>query len=157
MQTPVKISEIVETMDMQFDELSAYFDRRTGRILVVTGEEFDAAETGDALEDYPEWEHEQIEIAQQILSDEEGVYVRLPSRYEIHEWRIIDDFARSIEDEHISRDLQSAIRGTGAFRRFKDAIYRLGVAEQWYSFKEQALREIARAWCEKNGIPFEEG
>ena len=156
MQAPVKLSAIVEAMEFQTDESSAYLNRRTGAIVIISDEEFRAVEEGRPLEEYPDWQREDIEVAREILEDEEGVYVRLPTRFEIHEWRIMDRFARWVEDERISEELSYAIRGRGAFRMFKDAIHRLGVAEEWYEYRERALREIAAGWCEANGIRFEE-
>jgi len=156
MQVPVKISAVVDAMELQTDESSAYLNRRTGAIVIISDEEFRAVERGRSLEEYPEWQRENIERAREILEDGEEVYVRLPTRFEIHEWRIMDRFARWIEDERISEELRSAIRGRGAFRMFREAIHRLGVAEEWYEYRERALRRIAVNWCEANGIPFTE-
>jgi hypothetical protein len=46
------------------------------------------------------------------------------------------------------------IRGSGAFRRFKDAIRRHGIEDEWYQFRDQALEEIAIEWLESNGIAY---
>ncbi|RME61195.1 hypothetical protein D6779_00535 [Candidatus Parcubacteria bacterium] len=156
MQVPVKISAIVEAMDLQSDEISAYLNRRTGAIVIISDEEFRAVEEGKPLEKYPEWQRESIETAREILEDKEEVYVRLPTQFEIHEWEIMDRFAWQVDDEQVSEELQYALRGRGAFRMFKDAIHRLGVAEEWYEFKKQALKQIAVEWCEEKGIPFVE-
>ena len=81
-------------------------------------------------------------------------YIELPSQYEIHEWAMMERFSLSIEYERISEELLSAIRGRGAFRRFKDTIHRLKVAEAWYCFRDQAYRQIAIDWCEQHGIEY---
>ena len=156
MQVLVKLGAIVEAMEFQTDESSAYLNRRTGAIVIISDEEFRAVEEGRPVGEYPEWQRESIEVAREILEDEEGVYVRLPTRFEIHEWQIMDRFARWVEDEGVSEELRYALRGRGAFRMFKDAIHRLGVAKEWYEYRERALRRIAADWCEANGIPFEE-
>ena len=36
--------------------------------------------------------------------------------------------------------------------RFKDRIQAYGIAEEWYRYRDAALREIAVAWCEAHGI-----
>jgi len=46
------------------------------------------------------------------------------------------------------------IKGSGAFRRFKNAIREMGVDEAWYQFKQNALEEIAIEWLEENQIPY---
>lgn len=40
--------------------------------------------------------------------------------------------------------MESAIRGSGAFRRFKDSIMHYGIEKDWYDFLEEAHRRIAR-------------
>ena len=58
----------------------------------------------------------------------------------------------SIADEKVREDLCRAIQGSGAFRRFKDGIRRHGVEQQWYTFRDRALKEEVEGWCEVNGI-----
>lgn len=154
LQTPVSLSAVVEALEMQGEMVISYFNRKTGEFVHLTEEDFRAIEEGAPLDDYPEWQHDSIEDARRVLNDKEGTYVRLPSQFDIHEWEIMNDFALSVEDPDISNELYGALRGSGAFRRFKDAIHWLGVAEQWYAYRTQALREIATEWCEAHGIPF---
>ena len=66
----------------------------------------------------------------------------------------MEDFCGSIRNDRVSNALYSAIKGRGAFRRFKDAIIRFGVEDDWYRFREEALRKIAIEWCEDNEIMF---
>jgi hypothetical protein len=77
-------------------------------------------------------------------------------RFEIHEYSIMERFCLSVDDEDIRDDLCDAIRGRGAFRRFKDRIQAYGIAEDWYRYRDEALREIAMAWCEEHDIPYTE-
>ena len=48
------------------------------------------------------------------------------------------------------------IRGRGAFRRFKDRMQAYGIAEAWYRYRDEALRELAIAWCEEHGMRYTE-
>ena len=50
--------------------------------------------------------------------------------------------------------LEQAIRGKGAFRRFKDGVNRLGIAKQWYDYQDNAHREIAIRWCRDNEYEY---
>lgn len=52
--------------------------------------------------------------------------------------------------------LDRAIRGRGAFRRFEDKVYDLGLEQKWYQYRDKAHEKIARQWCEENGIDIEE-
>ena len=97
----------------------------------------------------------------QELSDaiEEGFnsrFFRLPSPYDIHEYSIMERFIWSLPEGSIQDRLENAIRGRGAFRRFKDSIYRLDIEQDWYDFRENAYREIAVEWCEDHGFQFSE-
>jgi len=81
-------------------------------------------------------------------------YIELPGKWKINEYNIMENFCGSIRNEKISNALYYAIRGRGAFRRFKDAIIRFGIEENWYRFREEALKDIAIRWCERNDITF---
>jgi len=47
-----------------------------------------------------------------------------------------------------------ALEGAGAFRRFKDTLYRVDLTDEWYAFKHKAYIEVAKRWCEENGINY---
>ena len=55
----------------------------------------------------------------------------------------------------MSDELQAAVHGRGAFRRFKDAVHRLGIADEWYRFREAALEEIVIEFLEAHGIAYQ--
>jgi hypothetical protein len=149
----VKITKIADELQMQFDESSAYLNTADGEVYIVSYEELSAAEENDPIENFPEWQQENIRIAQQIICGEN--FIELPSQYDIHEYTIMGKFSYSIHDSKISEALQIAIQGKGAFRRFKDACYRSGIIDQWYSYKTEALKEIAIAWCQENDLEYE--
>jgi len=153
MTTPVNLSEIIDAMSLHSDEGSSYFNKEIGELVFITDEELRAAEEGHSLENYPEWQRELIETAQDFINDDTK-YIPLPSRFDIDEYNIMEQFCLSLEDLRIFEDLYSAIKGPGAFRRFKDRIYRLGVEEDWFKYREEAFKEIAIDWCERKGIEY---
>ncbi len=150
----VKLSDLIEGMDFQSDERSSFLNKTTGEVVGITDEEFRAAEHDESLEDFPEWQHDAIRTARAIVSTEH--YLPLPDRFEIHEYQIMERFCFSVEDADIRGELCDAIRGRGAFRRFKDRMRTYGMAEAWYRYRDAALREIAIAWCEAHGITYTE-
>ena len=83
-------------------------------------------------------------------------YLPLPDRFEINEYRMMERFCLSVDDDDLRDDLCDAIRGRGAFRRFKDRMQAYGIAEAWYRYRDAALREMAMAWCEAHGIAYTE-
>ena len=150
----VKLSDLIEGMDFQSDECFSYLNTTTGEVVSVTTEELRAAEEDEPLEDFPDWQHDAIRIAEEIIETDH--YLPLPDRFEINEYRMMERFCLSVDDDDMRDDLCDAIRGRGAFHRFKDRMQVYGMAEEWYRYRDAALREIAMAWCEEHGIPYTE-
>ena len=154
MPLPVKLGDVVDHMDMCSEEDTDYLNRLTGEIVHVPEEYRGDTEDDEELDDVPDWQKEETAKIKEALESED--YVALPGKFEIHEWSIMDDFARSVEDEAASEQLQTVLRGRGAFRYFKDTIHRLGIQSDWYHFRDEAFKEIAREWLRENDIPFVE-
>lgn len=135
------LQDLIDSMDMQFDEMDSYLDKKTMSIIYVTSGEIYGV---DNVEDIDEFE--------ELYRNR---FIRIPSQYDINEYSIIEDFIETLP-ENIQGEFYIAINGRGAFRRFKDMARYTGVEKQWYNFKEQKLRDIAIEWCKENNIPCEE-
>lgn len=81
-------------------------------------------------------------------------YIPLPSSFDIHEYHIMERFCLSITDDKLRDTMSGSIRGRGAFRRFKDNMRRYNIEEDWYKYRDEALKQIAIEWCEENDIDF---
>jgi exonuclease III len=112
-------------------------------------EECDDDEEPDLLD----WQEADWETAKRVVFT--GRFVRLPTKFDVHEWAIMQDFALSVESTRISEELLRAIHGKGAFRMFKDAIQRHRIESTWFDFRAEALKHIAIEWCEENQIVWE--
>jgi hypothetical protein len=154
---PVSLNDIVQEMQIISDTMTVYFQRSTGKFFMITDEYIHAAESDDPLDNHPEWEQEIIRETAEILDrEDDGDYVPLPSQYDIHEYAIMERFCHTVENRKIADDLFHSIAGKGAFRRFKDALHRHGIENNWYAYKDQAYKEIAREWCEEHCISWRE-
>lgn len=142
----------MDGMDSQSDEMSSYLSKKTGKIVMISEHEFSTAESEESLEDLSDWEREAVETARAILESNE--YIALPSKWDIHEYRLMERFCLSREDEQISEMLYRAIKGRGAFGRFKSATHRFNITDEWYQYREDAFKRIAINWCEENEIEF---
>jgi len=149
-----KLSDIIDALDMQFDETHTLFDRQTARVVSVTDDDLSAAENEDDLSHFHDWQVESIEIAKAILADEgaRARFVSLPDSFDIDEWSMMRDFAASRDKASHCESLQNAVHGRGAFRCFKDRVHELGLADSWYEFRNKQYRRAALDWCEENGI-----
>jgi hypothetical protein len=149
----VSLSDVIEQMDLVTDEATAYINRKTGELITLTHEEAALTEDPDEAAAAPQWQKDFLPKVQEVLASED--YIPLPSKFEIHEWSIMERFARSLTDAAVSDELDAALHGRGAFRRFKDAVHRLGIADEWYRFREAALEEIAIEFLEAHGIAYQ--
>lgn len=153
----VSLNDIVQEMQIIFDTMTVYFKRSTGEFITVTDEYIHVAECDESLDGRPEWEQDAIRMTADVLAHEDDSdYVPLPSRYDIHEYSIMERFCYSFANPKIANDLFRSIAGRGAFRRFKDSIRRHSVEDGWYRFKDEAYKEIALEWCKENGIAWRE-
>lgn len=141
---------------MQFDDNTLpFFDREAGEVETVSADILGEAEESDTDEmpDIPEWQEEEWGTVKRIVANENG-FVRLPTKFDIHEWQIMSHFSNAVESEEIRAELLDAIHGAGAFRNFKAAVRRRGMEDEWYKFRADALRQIAIDWCEENDIAW---
>lgn len=127
----MKLDDVILALEMTSDNSKSFYDLVTHEItwldeLSMTREEYEAA--ADTL-------------------DEHG-FKRLPEKRELNEYGMMEDFADAIH----SAQLHDAIRGRGAFRRFKEAVRYLGVEQEWYRFRDELYKRIAIEWCDENGV-----
>jgi len=151
MAAPVQIKEIVDALQMQFDELSSYLDLETGEVHIVSHDLLALAE--DLDEDDDDDDDPELELARRAAAGE-GM-LELPTKFDVHEWAIMQRFAGTPKSIKVRQELHRALHGRGAFRIFKEAIRRHGVEQDWYHFRDDALRQIAIDWCEANGLAWQ--
>ena len=84
----------------------------------------------------------------------EDKYLKLPGKYEVNDYEIMEAFCLQLPPSK-SQEFLSAIRGRGAFRRFRHMLEDSLLLEQWYRFEQEAQREIALAWCSENKVQYE--
>jgi len=123
--------------------------------VLITNEEMDAAEEDELISEYPEWQRESILKAREILKSED--FVALPDQFDIHEYKIMEDFCRQIQNRGIGATLPGLIKGSGAFKRFKNAIYSTGVEKDWHQFRRTELEKLAIQWLEQEGLAYANG
>lgn len=150
---PVKLQHIVDAMNFQLEETSSFIHLETGRILQVSHKMLQLAEEAEDGQDLLEWQEDEWVEAKQIIENFDQ-FEELPTSFDIDEYRIMEAFSYSQSDSSKMEQLTRALNGRGAFRRFKDELRRLGLEEDWYKYKHQQLMEIARDFCESNGIEY---
>ncbi|MBN1984395.1 MAG: hypothetical protein JW795_22915 [Chitinivibrionales bacterium] len=151
----IKLLDIANEMSFHPTEMYAFFDVENYSVIPVMDEEIRATDDKQLFQELPSWQKENVEVARKILSDKKN-FIPLPNQYDIKEYRIIEAFCMTFPEYEKRVQLKEAIKGDGAFRRFREAIKNLQLEEQWYDFKEKQLCQIAKRWCERNRIFYEE-
>ena len=152
MPVEVSLQDIVDAMDLPNQEWQSFLDPESGEIITVTDDDRSSLEESEA-ELLPEWQREHLPKVREALDSDR--FLRLPDSFEIHEWSIMERFCHTIDGPSARDELLDAIHGSGAFRVFRCTLERLGLRDQWYSFRGAAFEEVARAWLRAHGIPFE--
>jgi len=88
----VSLRDLIEQMDLMTDEATAYINRNTGELITLTHEELALAEDSEEAEDAPQWQKDLLPKAREVLASED--FLPLPGKFEIHEWSIMECFAR---------------------------------------------------------------
>jgi len=133
MKKTVKLSEIAEHIEMASDGTDTFYNE-------LTGEFYWYSDFGDRDE--------------RDLDEEEG-WLHLPSQREANEYSMMSDFADTVRNSRKREQLEIALSGKGAFRRFKDAVLREGIEEAWYAFRDRRYLEFAREWCDYKNLPYD--
>jgi len=150
----VQLSDIIEALEFTNSENAAYVNLKSGEIVILSESDMSAAEDDLNIENYPEWQKENIRVAKELILDDNKDYIELPDDFEIDEYHMMQQFIESISDNQIAQTLSISIKGSGAFRRFKEHIYQLGIQEQWFRFKNNEYKQRAIQWCEENKIDY---
>lgn len=145
----VSLDKIIEHMEFQSESIISYLNTTTGKIVLICDESISAADAG---EDIDPLTGESLDDIRTALTGED--YIPLPDHFDIDEYRMMERFTQSVADQTISNALLMALRGSGAFRRFKDAVHNMDLAENWYKFHNGEYEEIAIGWCKEHGIEY---
>ncbi len=137
---------MLRALPVDLDELAGILEGDLsvgGRIDIRTGEVWPQAAIEYALETGEEDEDTADDPERWLPVDGEG------SR---EGYRDMELFIASVEDPGRAERLAIAIRGRGAFRRFKDELARWpGELERWHALSEERQRGRARSWLAAAG------
>jgi hypothetical protein len=152
MALPVRLRDVVDAMDAPVDGWMAYINRRTGEIVSFSEDDvaFHDDDDGDIL---PGWQGEMVAKAKEVEASDD--FVQLPNKFDIHEYAIMERFCYGVDDDTLRQDLLDAIKGSGAFRRFKGMIRRRGLEQAWWTYRDAAIETIATDFLEMESIPFQ--
>ena len=131
-----KLSEVIYALEFTNDEIEYYYNPDNREIFMSNIGEFENLN-----------EDELDELFEKSIM--------LPTRYDINEYEMMEDFAETIKDTRLQNQLYISLNGSGAFRRFKDTCINYDMIDDWYKFRDERYKEVAINWCKDNNIEFE--
>lgn len=173
----ISLKDLAESFDMVSNDVSGFLDLEAGEVIFITSET--ARELEQVYEAMPaalanasdEEQRTALLAAMKDegidVSDEEMIleadaidrglgrrYVALPEADSRSGYRDMEAFIETVADGLLQSRLDRAIRGRGAFRRFKDELRDADTDDEqrWYAFKQERLEDRAREWLADEGI-----
>lgn len=137
-RVPVDWEELEWALTDHGGETSHYLDLGTG--MIELSQEFGS--DGDGLSE---------DEVEEGIDDGRLIYIEpLPSSVE---YRWMEEFAGSMKDESLRKQLAVALDGRGSFRRFKDVLGpHASERERWFAFRWERLVREMREWLADNDI-----
>jgi len=168
----VDMSELETALNWGSSEWSYYLDLETGKVIGIDDET--SRMLGELIEeiydeqdnqitsleellqqrnDIPDWQKEILLEAHRIDREFGQRYISVEPDDPYQGYNDMDHFIATLDNEDLQDRLWSAIRGRGAFRRFKDLVARHPeVEEQWYAYQDARAKERLLRWLDENDI-----
>jgi len=129
--------ELFAQFEFSSNDMIFYLDTQTGEILPVS--EFSDLDGG--------------EETKELIDENPERFIMFPEQDSRRGYDDMVDFANSLNNKKLQDKLEIALKGRGAFRRFKDIL--LDYPEErasWFAFEEKQQRERFEEWFEDEEI-----
>jgi len=172
----VDFDEIQKAMeDVVRDVFDYFLDLETGEVITLSEDilnelklslnDGDDEDIGDEIEyiefdkepNLPYWMEDEVELALEVLLNEDDRYIRIPERESSEAYKVMTDFIDTVKDPVLKEELVYALDGKGAFRKFKDVL--IGYSKErkrWHGFDAKAMKKSIIVWLRSLGIEPEE-
>ena len=134
---PVDVSwnDLETAFERNAPDMSSYLNLQTGEVLMLV-----------------EGNPEDDELRRSARSQPE-IYLPITPASSREQYRWMERFVASVEDETLRERLLIAIDGKGAFRRFKDVLLHYpGERERWFSYRADFLHAFMNRWLAEQQI-----
>ena len=153
-------TDLEAAFETGFSETHHYLDTETGEVLIV-GDDY-RQELEDLMEEagpeaklegvlrdsgLPDWHKQALAEAQRVEDDDGTRLVQVPETDAHEDIRDMAAFARTVPEPRLRAELERALDGRGAFRRFREALASdFRERERWFQFKRERLRAHMTDW-----------
>jgi hypothetical protein len=149
----VSLRAVVDEMDLGITGAHVFLHCQTGEMLGGTDDLLAAAESNQNA-DMPQWQRDVVARLRVAMNSPD--WVEVPLRETATDYEIMERFCVDQADGPVRDDLLDQIVGSGAFRRFREAIRGHNLQAQWERFRRIALEELAAEWLTAQGIEYGE-
>lgn len=137
----IDAEDLIGALQNGFSEIDYYLDLETGEVVFSADEEV----SGEPEEEF-----------EALLEEHPDRFLPIHPISSSPAWRIIADFIEQLPYGEPSERLTIAVQRNHPFRRFKDTLLDYpDLREQWFSYENEALLDIARKWLADEGIDAE--
>ena len=123
----IRLEQVLDAIETADDAFTYFFDTQTGETVFLS----DPMITGESYEELEE-----------LIESSGDRFLRFPTKYDIHEYSIMENFVYSLPAGAARQELANAICDR--------------LEQQWYDYRDQAYREIAIRWCRDEGLEYTE-
>ena len=81
--------------------------------------------------------------------------IRMFVFYTKSDYDIMQEFISSLGDDSIKNELFNATHGKGTFTRFRTITDNYNITDDWYKYRDDEYKRIAKEWCINNKIEYE--
>lgn len=139
----IPLKPVIQAIEEASEVFTSFWDTKTGKTVYLSDPLMtDMTEEGKAL-------------AAEMENTPER-FLRFPTKYEIHQYRMMEAFIDRFSPGRTQEELAYAIRGKGAFHRFKQSVRYHGLEQRWYDYLAEAYRELAIRWYAEEGLEYTE-
>ncbi len=101
----IRLEQVLDAIETADDAFTYFFDTQTGETVFLS----DPMIIGESYKELEE-----------LIESSGDRFLRFPTKYDIHEYSIMENFVYSLPAGAARQELANAICGRGAFRRFKN-------------------------------------
>jgi hypothetical protein len=132
-EVPVNWEALEDAFENNAPEVHSYMHLATGDVLRIV----------DGVAD--------PQMHSRIAGD--GTYLAIEPVSSREQYRWMERFIPTVEDDVLRGKLNQAIDGKGAFRRFKDVLMSYAAErERWFTFRSERLRTFMEAWLTAHAV-----
>lgn len=149
--TPVELPwiEVAHATESSSFEIYWYFDTVKLALVSVIPE---LSMFGPPEEHWGDTDREQWELEQAIEENEDGRFLPLEERDTHSDYRRMERFILDIEPPEVADDFSRAIEGRGAFRSFRDQLWKYDLRDAWHEYDEAESMRRLHEWFASRGF-----